>query len=83
MAEAGEVKPQLSLDLRGVACPMNWVQTKLQLDEMDPGEVLELIIDDGEAVKNVTRSVKGEGHKIIAVAPLVGAFRFLVEKGSE
>ena len=82
MAEAKR-QPDQTLDLRGVACPMNWVQTKLQLEEMEAGQLLEVIIDDGEAVRNVPRSVKAEGHKIVQVIPLEGAFKLLVEKARE
>ena len=42
-----------SLDLKGVACPFNYVQTKIRLEEMDAGELLEITIDDGEPIKNV------------------------------
>lgn len=55
------------LDLRGVLCPMNWVKTKLTLEEKDEGETLEVIIDEGEPMRNVPRSAKQEGHKIIKV----------------
>jgi tRNA 2-thiouridine synthesizing protein A len=75
-------KPDRSLDLRGVVCPMNWVQAKLQLEEMEVGQVLEVIVDDGDAVRNLPRSVKAEGHKIIAVTPLAGAFKLWVEKAA-
>ena len=36
-----------SLDLKGVACPFNYVQTKIRLEEMGTGELLEITIDDG------------------------------------
>lgn len=62
--------PSLSdetLDLRGVICPINFVKTKLKLEEMAVGQVLEVTLDDGEPMRNVPRSVKAEGHKIIRV----------------
>ena len=62
---ASEKKPDVFLDLSGVMCPMNFVKTKLQLEEMEAGQILEVILDDGEPVKNVPRSVKAEGHKIL------------------
>jgi sulfite reductase (ferredoxin) len=59
-------KPDIvRLDLSGVACPMNFVKTKLQLEEMEAGDVLEVIIDDGAPKDNVPRSVQAEGHKIL------------------
>ena len=69
-----------ALDLRGTACPLNFVKTKLALEELRDGELLEIIIDDGEPVKNVPRSVKDEGHKILKVDNLGRAFKLLIQK---
>lgn len=75
-----EIRIDEKLDLRGVACPLNFVKTKLKLEEMQSGQVLEVIIDDGEAVRNVPRSVKEEGHQIIKVEKLDNAFKLLIKK---
>ena len=72
--------PQESLDLRGVVCPINFVKTKLKLEEMAGGQVLEVIIDAGEPMANVPRSIKEEGHKIIKVDKVRDHFRLLIEK---
>ena len=72
-------KPDMALDLRGTTCPMNFVRTKLALESLAAGELLEIIIDAGEPVRNVPRSVKDEGHRILAVEDLGGAFRLLIE----
>lgn len=69
------------LDLSGVACPMNFVKTKLQLEEMDAGQLLEIILDDGEPIRNVPRSVQAEGHKILKNEQLPdGHFKLVIEK---
>ena len=52
-------------DLRGVACPMNFVQTKIQLSTMQRDEELEIWLDDGQPINNVPGSVRGEGHAIL------------------
>ena len=75
-----EKKPSASLDLRGVVCPTNFVKTKLKLEELNSGEILEIIIDTGESMANVPRSIKEEGHKIIKVEKLDQYFRLLIEK---
>jgi len=72
-------QPDLKIDLRGTPCPLNWVKTKLRLEDMDPGQCLEVLLDDGEPIRNVPRSVKAEGHKIVEVTPLDGGFRLLIE----
>jgi len=70
------------LDLLGVCCPMNFVRAKLALEKMRPGEQLEILLDDGEPIVNVTRSMKDEGHTVLKVDPENGHFRVLVEKRS-
>jgi TusA-related sulfurtransferase len=52
------------LDLRGVACPLNFVKTKLILDKLERGSVLEVLLDEGEPIESVASSVQAEGHQI-------------------
>ena len=75
-----EKRPAANLDLRGVICPVNFVKTKLKLEEMNIGEILEVLIDTGEPIANVPRSIKEEGHKIIKVERIDSHFRLLIEK---
>ncbi|MBM4126349.1 MAG: HEPN domain-containing protein [Nitrospira sp.] len=73
-------------DLRGVACPMNYVKTKLKLEMMDAGEQLEVWLDAGEPIKNVPMSLKNDGHKILVQEALEAEathYRVLVEKVGE
>jgi len=74
-----EIKPKASLDLRGVMCPTNFVKTKLKIESMEPGEVLEVILDSGEPIQNVPKSVKEEGCKIVKVSKDDGFFKLLIE----
>lgn len=52
------------MDLSGVACPINYVKTKLKLEELDPGQLLEIILDEGEPIRNVPESLINDGQKI-------------------
>ena len=54
------------LDLRGVACPANSARALLRLEGMDSGQVLELVVDDGEPIELVPRALDQEGHEILA-----------------
>jgi Predicted redox protein, regulator of disulfide bond formation len=74
-----EIKKKINL--HGVVCPLNFVKTKLALEELQTGEMLEIILDEGEAMLNVPRSLKEEGHVIKKVEPMGETFRVLVEKG--
>ncbi len=55
------------IDLRGVSCPTNFVKAKLALEYMESGETAQILLDDGEPVKNVPRSLKADGHKLIGL----------------
>lgn len=57
-------KPDLVLDLRGTPCPINFVRTKLQLQRMAAGQLLEVWIDSGEPVAQVPDSLKMDGYTI-------------------
>ncbi len=56
-----------SADLRGVGCPLNFVKAKLELEKIEVGEVLEVLLDDGEPVRNVPASFDGQGQEVIEV----------------
>ena len=75
-----EIKPDETLDLKGIACPNNFVRTKLKLEEMESGRILEVIIDDGEPIRNVPRAVKEEGHEILKVEKRDDHFRLFIKK---
>lgn len=51
-------------DYRGVACPMNFVKTKMALSKKQSGETIDVLLDGGAPIENVPNSVKAEGHKI-------------------
>lgn len=70
----------IRLDLKGIECPYNFVKTKLKLEEMEDGQILEVILDEGEPIKNVPRSIKEDGHEIIKAERMNGFWRLLIKK---
>ena len=76
-----EVKVTDSLDLKDIPCPLNFVKTKLKLEVLNAGQVLEIIIDDGEPIQNIPRAIKEEGHKILHIEKLPNkSYKLLIEK---
>ncbi len=75
-----EIRIDGSIDLSGVICPMNFVKTKLKLEDMKPGQILEVILDDGEPIKNIPRAVKEEGHQIVKAEKIGEHWRLLIKK---
>ena len=52
------------LDLRGTPCPINFVRTKMKLEQMAIGELLEVWLDPGEPIEQVPDSLKMAGYSI-------------------
>jgi len=67
-------------DYRGVACPMNFVKVKFNLAQMKTGEHLRVLLDDGQPIENVPRSVAQEGHKVLAQTKLGDYWSVEIEK---
>ena len=74
------VVPDAELDLRGVICPYNFVKTKLKLETMGPGQVLSVLLDDGDPIKNVPRSVSDDGHAVLSLERIQQSYRLLIRK---
>jgi tRNA 2-thiouridine synthesizing protein A len=77
--------PSARIDLRPFACPLTWVKTRIALERLRPGEVLEVWLSPGEPVESVPRSAEEDGHRVVAVTALgedPASFRVLLEKGA-
>ena len=70
-----------SLDLKGVACPFNYVQAKIRLETMQLGQLLEVTIDDGEPIENVPKSLTNDGHEIVDTKKVGQHYRLTIRKG--
>jgi TusA-related sulfurtransferase len=65
--------PRATVDLRPYACPITFVKTRIALDRLRPGDVLEVWLAAGEPAESVPRSAAEEGHRVLRVEPLGGA----------
>ncbi|MBD2182665.1 sulfurtransferase TusA family protein [Planktothrix sp. FACHB-1355] len=72
--------PDAQLDLRGTPCPINFVRTKLRLEQMSPGSLLEVWLDAGEPIEQVPHSLLMEGYKIEEIEDRSGFFAILVRR---
>lgn len=68
------------LDLRGTPCPINFVRTKLRLEQMPPNSLLEVWLDAGEPIEQVPDSLKMEGYQLEMIENRQEFFSLLVRK---
>jgi len=76
-------EPDLRLDLTGVPCPHNSSRAILELEVMDEGEILEIVIDDGDPIANVPVSLTQEEHEVLDTQRHGDQWRLLVRRGPD
>ncbi|WP_375765358.1 sulfurtransferase TusA family protein [Archangium gephyra] len=70
-----------TLDITREVCPMTYVRTKLALEALDDGAVLEVVLRGDEPLKNVPRNAREEGHEVLELEPRGdGTHRLLLRK---
>jgi TusA-related sulfurtransferase len=72
------------LDLRPFACPLTFVKTRIALERLREGDLLEIWLSDGEPAESVPRSAAEEGHRVVSVSALgesrATGWRVILEK---
>jgi len=74
------VRPDEELDLWGVICPYNFVKTKLKLETMEEGQILSVLLDAGDPIRNVPISVSNEGHEVLSQEALDTSYRVIIRR---
>jgi tRNA 2-thiouridine synthesizing protein A len=70
-----------TVDITREVCPMTYVRTKLKLESLADGAVLEVLLKGDEPLKNVPRNARDEGHEVLALeARPDGSHRLLLRK---
>ena len=75
-----QIESKEVLNLEGVACPQNSAMALLRLESMKMGALLEIVVDEGEPIKNVPLSLEAEGHVIISKVKMDKIWKILVRK---
>jgi TusA-related sulfurtransferase len=55
-----------TLDITSDICPMTFVRTRLELDRMQSGETLLVLLRGEEPLRNVPRAATQQGHALLA-----------------
>lgn len=79
-----EIQADERVDITDVVCPVTFVKTKVALEELEDGQILQVHMNNGEPVQNVPRSVKEEGHYILKLyANDDGTYELFIRKQGE
>lgn len=75
-----EIKADITLDARGLTCPMPVLRTKKAIDGISAGQVLEVIATDVASKADIPALINRLGHEIIEIKEAEGAITFLIRK---
>lgn len=65
MKENIKKKRETFRDYRGIECPMNFARITVDLMDLEIGDRIRVLLDDGEPFINIPRSLEREGQKVI------------------
>jgi len=70
----------LTLDLKGLSCPMPIVKTAKAIKDLAPGELLEAFATDPGSVPDFNAWTKATGHTLVDSSQVNDVYRFLIKK---
>lgn len=75
-----QTKPNKTLDCLGLYCPEPVYRTRMELDNMEIGEILEILADDPAAEADIRSLVKSLDQEILSVSKDGSTVRILIKK---
>ena len=71
----------LVIDCVGLYCPEPLFRTRQEMDDVAPGEIVEVLADDPAAEEDLTRFAKRAGHEVVKVIHEEDTVRIRIRKG--
>ncbi|MBI4837844.1 MAG: sulfurtransferase TusA family protein [Nitrospirae bacterium] len=62
-----EIKIDKTLNIKGVVCPYTLVKSKLAIEGIEVGQVLEILLDYPEASESIPKAMLNYGHAVLKV----------------
>lgn len=69
-----------TLDAKGQSCPMPIIKSKRAINELEIGQVLEILATDPGMVNDVAAFTRTTGQELLESSEDNGVFRFLIRK---
>ena len=77
----GLAKADKVLDVRGFSCPWCILKAKSELNLMEPGQILEVLVTDPAALVDIPSVLGRGGHYLIQITEQAEFFRLSVRRG--
>ncbi len=73
-------KANISVDLKGLSCPMPVLKTKKALDSLAPGQILFVEATDKGSKADIPAMLKRTGNELLETEEDGNVFAFLIKK---
>jgi len=70
----------VSLDLKGLSCPLPIIKTAKAMKGLTPGQLLEAVATDPGSVSDFKAWAKTTGNPLVESSQEGGVFRFILQK---
>ena len=74
------MKNMLTIDARGLRCPVNWAKAKSVLETAEPGSWIEVLVDDPRSERDLPIAAEAEGYAVLEIESLSTHLRIVIEK---
>jgi len=74
------MKTDKQLDCTGLYCPEPVFRTRIALDELEPGETLEVTADDPAAYEDLKRLAERLGHEVLSLTKDGDEIKIVIRK---
>jgi len=72
--------PKLSLDFKGLLCPMPVVKLAQAIKQIQVGELVEAIATDPGVMADIPAWARTSGHEVVSLEKQDKVFKFVVKK---
>jgi tRNA 2-thiouridine synthesizing protein A len=70
----------VSLDLKGLSCPVPIVKTAMAVKGLAPGDLIEALATDPGSVADFAAWCRATGNELVEQGELDGVYRFVIRK---
>lgn len=77
---SGEFAPHKVLDCQGLSCPLPILKTKKAMDQMEPGQILQMVSTDPGSKNDVKAWTRKTGNQLLDIKENGGLYIFFIKK---
>lgn len=78
--QATEIVPDFNLEIFGESCPYPAIATLEAMEQLELGQILEVITDCPQSINNIPPDTKSHGYQLLAVEQQGPNLRYVIQK---